>query len=37
VGLDATNQVVFLARDEGFSNVHDYLVHLVTGRRAHVL
>jgi hypothetical protein len=30
-GLEPTHQVVKLARDAGFSNVHDYLVHLVTG------
>ncbi|WIA12111.1 hypothetical protein OEZ85_012185 [Tetradesmus obliquus] len=33
-GLDPTHQVVKLARDAGFSNVHDYLVHLVTGEDA---
>jgi hypothetical protein len=31
-GLEPTHQVVRLARDAGFGNVHDYLVHLVTGR-----
>jgi hypothetical protein len=36
-GLDATHQVVGLARENGFTNVHDYLVHLVTGRHACVL
>jgi hypothetical protein len=30
-GLEPTHQVVRLARDAGFDNVHDYLVHLVTG------
>jgi len=30
-GLGPTHQVVKLARDAGFDNVHDYLVHLVTG------
>jgi len=30
-GLEPTHQVVKLARDAGFDNVHDYLVHLVTG------
>jgi hypothetical protein len=30
-GLEPTHQVVRLARDAGFGNVHDYLVHLVTG------
>eukprot|EP00878_Enallax_costatus_P008721 GHUV01009115.1.p1 GENE.GHUV01009115.1~~GHUV01009115.1.p1 ORF type:complete len:241 (+),score=85.71 GHUV01009115.1:186-908(+) len=33
-GLEPTHQVVKLARDAGFSNVHDYLVHLVTGETA---
>lgn len=32
-GLEPTHQVVKLARDAGFGNVHDYLVHLVTGER----
>ena len=32
MGLEPTHQVVRLARDAGFGNVHDYLVHLVTGR-----
>lgn len=31
MGLEPTHQVVRLARDAGFDNVHDYLVHLVTG------
>ena len=31
--LEPTHQVVKLARDAGFGNVHDYLVHLVTGTR----
>jgi len=29
--LEPTAQIVKLARDAGFGNVHDYLVHLVTG------
>ncbi len=32
-GLEPTHQIVKLARDANFSNVHDYLVHLVTGER----
>ncbi|KAI8468001.1 MAG: zinc-finger domain of monoamine-oxidase A repressor R1-domain-containing protein [Monoraphidium minutum] len=32
-GLEPTAQIVFLARSAGFSNVHDYLVHLVTGEK----
>jgi hypothetical protein len=31
-GLEPTHQVVKLAREAGFDNVHDYLVHLVTGK-----
>jgi hypothetical protein len=31
--LEPTAQIVFLARSAGFSNVHDYLVHLVTGEK----
>ena len=30
-GLEPTHQVLKNARDVGFDNVHDYLVHLVTG------
>lgn len=33
-GLEPTHQVVRLARDAGFDNVHDYLVHLVTGMQS---
>eukprot|EP00879_Flechtneria_rotunda_P026789 GHRR01028614.1.p1 GENE.GHRR01028614.1~~GHRR01028614.1.p1 ORF type:complete len:188 (+),score=80.59 GHRR01028614.1:678-1241(+) len=33
-GLEPTHQVVKLARDAGFTNVHDYLVHLVTDETA---
>lgn len=36
-GLEPTHQVVRLARDAGFDNVHDYLVHLVTGAAAVLL
>lgn len=30
-GLEPTHQVLKLAREAGFNNVHDYLVHLTTG------
>ncbi|GAX81623.1 hypothetical protein CEUSTIGMA_g9051.t1 [Chlamydomonas eustigma] len=30
-GLEPTRQIVHSAKDAGFNNVHDYLVHLVTG------
>lgn len=36
-GLEPTHQVVKLARDAGFDNVHDYLVHLVTDETAEVI
>jgi len=36
-GLDPTHQVVKLAREAGFDNVHDYLVHLVTGEAIRLL
>jgi hypothetical protein len=31
--LEPTHQVVKLAKEAGFTNVHDYLVHLVTSER----
>ena len=34
--LEPTAQVVHMARAAGFSNVHDYLVHLVTGEKEEV-
>ena len=36
-GLDPTRQIVHSARDAGFSDVHDYLVHLVTGEPPDVI
>lgn len=30
-GLEPTRQVKALATQAGFSNAHDYLIHLVTG------
>eukprot|EP00775_Hariotina_reticulata_P001683 gene1683-2027_t len=36
-GLEPTHQVVKLARDAGFCNVHDYLVHLVTDEDAETI
>lgn len=30
-GLEPTHQIIKSAKEAGFSNVHDYLVHLVTG------
>ncbi|KAF8071208.1 Cdca7l [Scenedesmus sp. PABB004] len=36
-GLEPTHQVAKLARDAGFTNVHDYLVHLVTGETPEVV
>ena len=34
LGLDPTNHIFRSAKDAGFSDVHDYLVHLVTGESA---
>lgn len=34
LGLEPTHQVARLAKEAGFSNVHDYLVHLSTGESA---
>ena len=34
LGLDPTNHIFRSAKDAGFSDVHDYLVHLVTGEGA---
>lgn len=34
LGLDPTHQILHSAKDAGFTNVHDYLVHLVTGEDA---
>lgn len=37
LGLEPTHQIARLARADGFSNVHDYLVHLVTGAYVYVV
>jgi hypothetical protein len=30
-GLSPTHQIIGVARQQGFDNVHDYLVHCATG------
>ena len=37
LGLDPTNQILRDAKDAGFKDVHDYLVHLVTGEDAETI